>query len=262
MDLLPWLFNEKAPTGYWDKNENCRKYFDWLGIRLGFKDMDDWYSIKREDFLNNFGGGMLTLKFRSSPTRAVQEIYPEHNWNVWKFKQIPKGFFANNDNQKMFFEWLGIQLGYKNMEDWYNLKLEQISQNGGVSLMHLHYEKSVLKALRGVFPHHNWLPWKFNRTPKDYVASISNDFNQQYNIIKWLEKNLYVRDPEDWYRISLNQVQALVPFIKDSKTIARLLSSVYQEHAWDCERLAAPLKASQRMVAVFMRELFPKEGKV
>lgn len=43
---LPWRFNN-VPINYWRSAENQRKYMDWLGEKLGFNSIEDWYSISQ-----------------------------------------------------------------------------------------------------------------------------------------------------------------------------------------------------------------------
>lgn len=40
----------KRQRGVWASQENRRKFFDWIGEKMGVKTLDDWYSIKMDDF--------------------------------------------------------------------------------------------------------------------------------------------------------------------------------------------------------------------
>src|SRR3979490_2008551 len=74
--------------------EKQRKtFFDDLGVQLGYKSMEDWYNVKAKDIQNNGGGGLLTNYYRNSPSEALQSVYPEHNWMLWKFKTVPMGYW-------------------------------------------------------------------------------------------------------------------------------------------------------------------------
>ena len=50
-----------------------------------------------------------------SPFQALQAAYPEHEWLPWKFSNTPKGFWEKKENQKKFFDWLGKEIGYKDI---------------------------------------------------------------------------------------------------------------------------------------------------
>lgn len=53
----PWMFKEyeKAPRNFWGDPKNQRDYLQWLGPRVGFNTMEDWYNVSKEIFRNNFG---------------------------------------------------------------------------------------------------------------------------------------------------------------------------------------------------------------
>jgi hypothetical protein len=41
---LPWKF-DKCPHSYWEDLNNQRKFLDWMGKQLNFKEFSDWYSV-------------------------------------------------------------------------------------------------------------------------------------------------------------------------------------------------------------------------
>ena len=47
---------------------------NWLGNKLGFKDMNDWYQITPEIIESNDGGGLLRL-LNGSPSKLIMSIY-------------------------------------------------------------------------------------------------------------------------------------------------------------------------------------------
>ena len=46
--------------------------------------MDDWYNVTQEDIQKN-GGIALLQQHSNSPSKALQNIYPEHDWELWRF---------------------------------------------------------------------------------------------------------------------------------------------------------------------------------
>ena len=81
----------------------------------------------------------------------MQKVYPEHNWMLWKFKGVPKGFWDSKDNQKNFMDWLYIQLGFKSMQDWYALSIDDLKRHGGNGIL-LYYRNSPSKVLQYIYP--------------------------------------------------------------------------------------------------------------
>lgn len=57
-EWLDWRFS-KVPRGFWDTQENRRRFFKWAEEQLDIKTMEDWYKIKLHDVAELGGGGML-----------------------------------------------------------------------------------------------------------------------------------------------------------------------------------------------------------
>ena len=108
-------------------------FFDNLGVKLGYKCLDDWYNVTTKDIYQNGGQLILSARYNGSPSWALQVVYPHHNWQLEKFTHKPQRFWMSTEtfNHQKFFDWLMKQLGYKCMEDWYNVTVEDIYNDGG-----------------------------------------------------------------------------------------------------------------------------------
>src|SRR5690349_21128292 len=137
--------------------ETHYQFFVWLGDKLGYKCLEDWYQVTAEDFNRNGGGGLLRNSFGNSPSKALKSIYPDHEWKLWNFKTVPQGYWEKTENQRAFFDRLSKTLGYECLEDWYNVTREDIIENRGGRLLNEHYNGSPSKALQTVYPQHNWM---------------------------------------------------------------------------------------------------------
>src|SRR5690349_17541192 len=102
--------------------------------------MDDWYHMKQENILQNGGAGLLKY-YANSTSLALQSVYPQHCWELERLthkpthmednsvsrrfqepvdgRGTPKGFWTSAHTHRRFFDWLFLQLGFTNMEDWY-----------------------------------------------------------------------------------------------------------------------------------------------
>jgi uncharacterized membrane protein YcaP (DUF421 family) len=119
--------------GFWTNIYNHKIYFDWLHGHLGLKSMDDWYSVKIADIEAN--GGSLLSKYNDSLSSALAGIYPEHLWN---FRTNSKGQWSNLSNQRDFFDKIAKELGLKETEDWYRVKLADLEQRGAGGILKLY----------------------------------------------------------------------------------------------------------------------------
>lgn len=54
--------------------------------------MDDWYNVTQEDIFKNGGRALVREYYSGSPSLALRNVYPEHNWDLEKFSNKPKIF--------------------------------------------------------------------------------------------------------------------------------------------------------------------------
>ena len=257
-EWLEWRF-QCVSTGFWDLEENHRRFFDWLGKQLGFHSVNDWNRLTREDVTMWKGNTMLAKYYRGSPLKALQTLYPEVNWLDWNFEKVRSGFWKDLSNCRMFLDWLGQQLGVKSMDDWYNITKDTMIQKGAGSLLRK-YDSSPAKMLTSVYKEHDWMIWKFSKVN---IRSWENpQIQRQY--LDWLAKGMFFESSKDWYRVSLTEISkkaSLTLFKKYGK--AQVLPKVYPEEQWDMEKLElikTSLKASQRILVSKVKEMLPFGG--
>jgi hypothetical protein len=52
------------------ESENVKSYIAWLGDKLGYTTMEDWYKIKQANFIDTGGAGLLA-KYHSRPALVL-----------------------------------------------------------------------------------------------------------------------------------------------------------------------------------------------
>jgi len=82
---------------------------NWVAKELQHEDMDDWYGITNEQ-IQKKGGHRLMELYHNSPVRALTTIYPDHDWQLWKFSKIPPKFWDNVENVRQFLKYLAARL--------------------------------------------------------------------------------------------------------------------------------------------------------
>lgn len=156
--------------------------------------MDDWYRVTLQDIQKNGGGGLLQNYYGDSPSKALQTVYHEHEWMLWRFDTVPLGYWEKLENQKEFFEWLQKELGYRNMNDWYKLSVGELNKNGGGTLLSHYYGGSLSKALQTVYPEHNWIQSSFHH--------LNWNLPSQRTFFELLGKQLGHKCLDDWLNIT------------------------------------------------------------
>tara|TARA_Y100000389_G_C17407148_1_gene488718 strand:- start:50 stop:1393 length:1344 start_codon:yes stop_codon:yes gene_type:complete len=227
------IFDEKKVIKHtWKNKKNHKECVKRLGIILKYKSMEDWYNISYDIFYENNLGRLLRKYYCDSPIQLLREIFPEYNWLEWKMKSTPNGFWSDIKNRKKYVEWLGNKLGYKSMEDWYNISQKTIIENYGGGLLNNYYSGSHIHLLREVYPEYNWLEWLFSKAPMRTWGNKEN--HKKY--AEWLGNKLGYKSMEDWYNVTYkifyeNNVGGLLCDYYIS--IIQFLREVYPEYNWD-----------------------------
>jgi hypothetical protein len=135
-----------------------------LGQEMGFKILDNYCSLTAE-VVNKYGGKALLDNFYElSITKALQDVYPLHNWITWEIPQsLPPSYWSKKENIKLFMDWLGYELGFKELRDWYGITVKQIAAKGGAGLLNT-FGNSTHKLLQSVYSEHQW---KFRSRAKE-----------------------------------------------------------------------------------------------
>lgn len=193
-DWKEWLF-VSCPRSFWKDKRNHKRYMKWLAKKCDIKQPDDWYRITNRDFRTNKGGAFL-LHYDSTISAAVKAFVPKHRWHEWQFARTPKGFWEEPKNRVRYMKWLGKQLGFTSLNDWYGATRQDFEEHCGNQLIKF-YNGSPLMAVMECFPKHKWQEWKFARVPAGFWNRKAN--RERY--LDWLAKQLKIRKPADWERL-------------------------------------------------------------
>lgn len=172
-EWVEWKFTS-ASHGYWEETEHHKKYAEWLGIVLGYKDKNDWYSVTRLHIINNCGGTLLGNYYNNSPQQFLRAIFPECEWHEWKFIQTSKNYWADANNRINYANRLGEILGYTEPEHWYKISRSMIGDNHGHGV--LNYCKSYTEIPKMLYPEYNWVEtnfWNYKTETKLYESLLS-----------------------------------------------------------------------------------------
>ncbi len=130
-------------------------------------------------------------RMTSPHTRSERE-------EVWQRGRVPAGYWDLAENRRAYMKWLGNRLGFHVPRDWYQLTKRHFDENHGAGLLALKYNASPLAALREYLPQVNWKEWLFKSAPQGFWKDQRN--RRRY--MRWLARELDIRQTEDWYRVS------------------------------------------------------------
>ncbi len=173
------------------------------------------HQIQTKDVIQNGGSPILDHFYQGSLVKALQSVYPEHNWQVWKFSHSKQPKNNNNNNAskpkkngnipspfsspspweelanvKTFLDDVSTQLNLKSKEDWYNVQPSDITSNkGGGSSLLQYFGGSLCSALQAAYPNVQWQPERFatltnitynnNNIENHSTNPIANTISQQ-----------------------------------------------------------------------------------
>ena len=184
--------------------------------------------MKTKD-LENLGGTTLLTKYNYSLNKLLSSIYPEISWKFWEFETVNKGVWDDLDNQREFLHWVAEKLSIREKKDWYSIKTEDINKLGGSTLLSK-YKGSLLKLLSSVFPQENWNVWDFDNVSRGFW----NDVNKQRDFMNWLFVKLDLKNMNDWYSVTVNQIRNNngASLIDKYKSVYDLLKNIYPDYDW------------------------------
>jgi hypothetical protein len=246
-------FNTR-PQSFWKVKENQRAFFDDLFRQFKYKTLDDWYGVTVEAVCDNGGRGLLPY-YGGSHIAAIMANYPEHEWLEWRFARVPQRFWSDPSNRRRYFVWLGKQLGLRTMEDWYRVNSHIIEHNYGSGLKQLAFGSSPSRAIMETFPHHKWIPWKFEVVPNGFWQDKKN----RVAYLRWLGRRLGISRKSDWYEITKkrfvdNYGGGVIDFYSNSCALA--VTDCFDHLRWDIERFAS-LRTNQKRIYRLIKRKWP-----
>ncbi len=105
--------------------------------------------------------------------------------------------------------------------------------------------KGMYLMLSTVYPNYNWVPFNFKRAPRNLI----NDPKFVEIILKEVENKLIIINLEDWYRVSISQLQKLgFNYLLFSKygTLFETLKKYRPDYNWDETKFIGFQKKKER----------------
>jgi hypothetical protein len=198
---------------------------------LNLTKLEDWYQVSVRK-VTSLGGRPVLSRHGDSLAVALQAAYPEHKWEMWKFKKMPHKWIAEVRNQRIFMDHLAKDVfKFESLDGWYPISTNDLQKNGGSSVL-WYYNGSIYHALRAIYPDHVWRAWKFKTGPKGYWKSI--DHRKEF--FQWASEELRILKPQDWYKVTLRQFGKIRGSVMLREhyghSLATALQDMYPNHFW------------------------------
>jgi len=128
-----------------------RSIFETIAKKFNIKGYDDWYNVKISELKVRGHASGLLKAYNGSLAKALRALYPEHNWQEWRFRKVPQHFWDNKQNILRYMKWVSDEIGVVSMRDWYSLSNKQFIHLGGSRLL-MKYG-GLIPLLSHLFPH-------------------------------------------------------------------------------------------------------------
>jgi hypothetical protein len=185
-----WRF-QFIPKNYWESLDNQLAFIQYFEDEIGILHLEDWYNVTNYDIISRGGLGLLTM-YEQSICQLLMSIYNNFEWQPWRFEKTERSHWDMIDYHRKFFDTLGESLDVQYQEDWYKIKRSNVIEGGGGPLLDRYYDRSIIKALRCIYPDANWQPWRFETRfvleeiqTKEFLEWMENKFRME-NSTKWL----------------------------------------------------------------------------
>jgi phage anti-repressor protein len=237
------IVSNNLPKGYWNIDQNRKIFLSGLGEKLGFKNLEDWYTITKKNIREEGGKGLLKC-YDDSIYKMLKSVYCDHKWNSSQFNRKFLGNWNVEVHRREFLDQLGLQLGFKELEDWYNITKKEITESGGSGLLSK-YGNSVFKLIRGVYSEYPWKEFRFNRFPLGFWDTREN----RTTWVKQLMEELKIKNLDDWYHVSVLQLRPWQT-VFEKYPLKSLLQEAFPNHPWSSAMLQFQEKGSSVQLAI------------
>jgi len=184
-----------------------RIFFDDLARNMGFDPLipQNWYGITSQDLINRKGARAILDKHGNSHIKAILHVLSHLDLEEHKFGKMPRHFWKDNNNFRIFFEELAEERGFNSnvAENWYNLPQKFVQMKKGGSSVLNHFNGSHIRALIYALPELKLDAHKFQRPVKVWKGAENHrkffdEFAKEFKF-----------DPlivENWFRFPAHDV--------------------------------------------------------
>lgn len=249
-----WLneLNPNRPRCYWKDTQHQKDFLEQLARQKGLRVPHELEQLSQADIIA--GGGRQLLRQYSSLFAMYSSLFPEHEWSLFSFSKIPRGSWDDHENQRAFFDNIIRTRQLNGPLDLADLTTMDIrAMKGGRALLSKY--PSYFELLRTLYPQEDWNTVQ-QRMPRGHWDNVDNI----REFIERVSKKFVIESPEDWYRVSYEQLAAAggERLLRRYGGLGHILRQVYPDVAWNWQELRKRDKrSSQRFLFIQLARLFP-----
>ena len=241
--------------GNWKNKENIHNFLLKLKEKYNLNTSEDWNSITTKHIQSN-GGNTLLSKYSLYELKCM--ACPEGK-SVFNNKPKPAGYWENQENIHNFLSKIKEKYNLNTPEDWNSITKKHIQSNGGSTLLKKYsmFEIKCMACPEGKS--------KFDNPKPNQVPGFWENKENVHDFLSKLKEKYNLNTPEDWQRISKNQIisqggrglfnsnisNITVKFELDNKPVEFPISALISK--------SVHKRSSQRWLFLQVQKLFPNE---
>jgi hypothetical protein len=170
--------------------------------------LEDWYLISsRSVAAHPHAASLLRTFYNSSLYVALRSLYPEHDWQPWRFLNPPKHLWLNPHHIRSFLTYAAEKLKLSSVEEWKGVSWRQLTHLGAhrLSRQGLH----LAQYLPLIHPDQEWDESAFVSMPPRAVWWAQH--SHRLHIFNALRTALHLDPPaprSGWYRVTSQQIRS------------------------------------------------------
>lgn len=128
------------------RSNNNKKLLEKVTSKLNITSLEDWYRVTAKDVVRI--GGRSLLEEHHSLIGMLSYHYPDHSWELWKFKIVKNAAWKDIDTQRLVMDEIGRNLGVQTLDDWYKVERRDVlRQPKGASILQQHRNSLYLSTI-------------------------------------------------------------------------------------------------------------------
>jgi hypothetical protein len=131
-----WLFiYDPTPEDIWEDIDQHYRYVEWVVQEMKIERIEQWYKVRLQDLENRSGSLLMESKYNGLVNKLLVRLYPEIQWQPWRFEKVVHGYWNDKENVSRYLEWFRGQVGAISDRDIYDITHDEIISLHGTSLL-------------------------------------------------------------------------------------------------------------------------------
>eukprot|EP01114_Cavostelium_apophysatum_P016205 TRINITY_DN4556_c0_g1_i1.p1 TRINITY_DN4556_c0_g1~~TRINITY_DN4556_c0_g1_i1.p1 ORF type:complete len:468 (-),score=106.38 TRINITY_DN4556_c0_g1_i1:76-1479(-) len=168
------------------------------------------------------------IKSYSKFKRFFSQYIEEHD--LHSPERVKSSQWKDPHFRRSFLERIGKKLKLKSQDDWYNVDSNDIRRHGGAGLFKIY--SNAVEIITDTYKEHDWKIFRFKKVPSGYWLEKSH----QKEYLEHIGRQLKVEKLDDWYSITLEQVESIggASFLPRyyGESLSKALQALYPEKEW------------------------------